>query len=156
MPVIRALAAVGWTVAVAESLTGGAVMAALTSVPGASAVVRGGVVAYATPLKTTLLGVDAGLLDSHGPVDPEVALAMAAGVARHAGASLGLATTGVAGPDPQAGCAPGTVYVACHGPAGAVVRHLELPGSRREIRDATVTAVLALAGEAVAAGNRNG
>ena len=88
----------GLTLAVAESLTGGGVVSALVGVPGASAVVVGGVVAYATRIKSQLLGVDRGRLERTGPVDGEVAEQMARGVARLMGADLGLATTGVAGP----------------------------------------------------------
>lgn len=141
--VVRALTARGESVATAESLTGGLLAAALTSVPGASAVVRGGIVAYATDLKATLLGVPAELLARTGPVDPEVARAMAAGAAARCTATWGLATTGVAGPDPQGGVPVGTVYVAVGG-AAAVVRRLVLdPGlDRAAIRAATVTAVL--------------
>ena len=113
---VFALGEHGQTVAVAESLTGGMLCSALVEVPGASAVVRGGVVAYATELKHRLLGVDAGLLAAHGPVDPEVAAQMAHGVRELLGADWGLATTGVAGPGPQDGIAAGTVYVAVAGP----------------------------------------
>jgi nicotinamide-nucleotide amidase len=77
--IIGLLAGRGQTVAVAESLTGGLLAAALTSIPGASAAFRGAVVAYATELKATVLGVPAGLLDRHGAVHPDVAAAMAAG-----------------------------------------------------------------------------
>ena len=99
---VALLAARGLTLATAESLTGGLVVAELVSVPGASAVVHGGVVAYATELKHTVLGVDAARLGATGPVDPDVAAAMAAGVRERlavagAPATLGLATTGVAG-----------------------------------------------------------
>lgn len=91
------------TVAVAESLTGGRVAAALTAVPGASAVLRGSVTAYATDLKASVLGVDPALLSRSGAVDPEVARQMAVGVRRVCGADVGIATTGVAGPDEQDG-----------------------------------------------------
>src|SRR5205814_2786571 len=91
------------TVAVAESLTGGLVCAALTDIPGASAVVRGGVVAYATDLKAELLGVPRRLLDRFGAVHPDVAIAMAQGVRLRLGAAFSAATTGVAGPGPQGG-----------------------------------------------------
>ncbi len=101
----------GVTIAIAESLTGGAVLAALVDVPGASAVLRGGVVAYATELKHTLLDVPAGLLAARGAVDPDVAEAMALGVLRRTGADLAVATTGVAGPDPQDGQSVGLVYI---------------------------------------------
>ncbi|MEU2199366.1 CinA family protein [Isoptericola sp. NPDC019482] len=138
----------GWTLAAAESLTGGLVVAVLVDVPGASAVVRGGVVAYATDLKATALGVDPELLALRGPVDPEVAGQMATGVRRALGADVGLATTGVAGPDPQDGHPPGEAYVAVSTPAGDRVRRLDLDGTRAEVRAAVVRAVLALALEA--------
>lgn len=108
----------GRTVAVAESLTGGLVLATLVSVPGASAVVRGGVVAYMTDVKTSVLGVDHELLDLEGAVHPEVARQMARGVVSLVGADYGLATTGVAGPDPQDGRPVGEVHVAVVGPGG--------------------------------------
>jgi nicotinamide-nucleotide amidase len=132
------------TVAAAESLTGGLVVAALTSVPGSSAVVRGGVIAYATSLKTELLGVPASLLAAHGPVDPQVAAGMASGVRSRLGASYGLATTGVAGPGPAGGKPAGTVFVAVDGPSGTEVSWLALAGDRPEVRAASVQAVLSL------------
>jgi nicotinamide-nucleotide amidase len=116
---VSALSEQGQTVAVAESLTGGLLCSTLVEVPGASAVVRGGVVAYATELKHRLLGVDADLLAGNGAVDPDVAAQMALGVRDRLGADWGLATTGVAGPDPQDGIQPGRVYVAVAGPLGA-------------------------------------
>jgi len=105
----------GLTVAVAESLTGGQLAAAFTSVPGASAVFRGSVTAYATDLKASILGVDAQLLAEVGAVHDEVARQMAEGVRRVCRADVGLATTGVAGPDPQDGKPVGTVFVAFAG-----------------------------------------
>ncbi|MGH6654195.1 MAG: CinA family protein [Actinocrinis sp.] len=105
------------TVAVAESLTGGQLAAAITAVPGASAVFRGSVTAYATDLKASVLGVDAALLGAHGAVHHEVARQMAEGVRRVCRADLGIATTGVAGPEPQDGHPVGTVFVAVAGPA---------------------------------------
>lgn len=138
----------GWTLAAAESLTGGLVVATLVDVPGASAVVRGGVVAYATDLKAATLGVDPDLLARRGPVDPEVAGQMAAGVRRALRADIGLATTGVAGPDPQDGHPPGEAYVAVSTPAGDRGRRLDLAGTRAEVRAGVVRAVLALALEA--------
>jgi nicotinamide-nucleotide amidase len=141
---VAALLARGRTVAAAESLTGGLVAAALTAVPGASAVVRGGVVAYATDLKAAILGVPADLLERHGAVHPEVAAAMAAGVRDRLCASYGLATTGVAGPDPAEGKPVGTVYIAVAGPGPLLARELALDGDRAAIRSATVESVLAL------------
>lgn len=142
---LAALGERGWTLAVAESLTGGLVSATLVDVPGASAVLRGAVVAYATDLKHALLGVDAALLAARGAVDPEVARAMALGVRDRLGAHVGLATTGVAGPDPQDGHAPGTVHVAVALPTGVAVRTLALEGDRAVVREAAVAAVLGLA-----------
>lgn len=147
---VEALASRGHTIAVAESLTGGALSSAIVAVPGASAVLRGAVVAYATDLKHALLGVDAALLAQEGAVHPEVALQMADGVRAHLAAHWGLATTGVAGPDPQDGKPPGTVHVAVAGPAGARVESLRLPGDRAQIRAATVRCALALLGRALA------
>jgi nicotinamide-nucleotide amidase len=110
------LAAAGLTVATAESLTGGLLAAVLTEIPGSSAVVRGGLVVYATDLKEQLAGVDSGLLTLRGPVDPVVAAALADGARRLCGASIGVGLTGVAGPDPQNGVPVGTWYCAVSGP----------------------------------------
>jgi nicotinamide-nucleotide amidase len=132
------------TVATAESLTGGLVAAALTSVPGSSAAVRGGVVAYATDLKAALLGVPPDLLERHGAVHGAVAEAMAEGARDRLGASTGVATTGVAGPDPAEGKPVGTVFVAVAGPGGLASRQLALTRDREEIRSATVESVLGL------------
>ncbi|GAA3143879.1 CinA family protein [Streptomyces rectiviolaceus] len=118
--VLRLLEARGETLAVAESLTGGLVAAEVTAVPGASRVFRGSVTAYATDLKHQVLGVDGTLLAERGAVDAEVALQMAAGVRKVMGADWGIATTGVAGPDPQDGQAVGTVFVAVDGPETTV------------------------------------
>jgi nicotinamide-nucleotide amidase len=142
--IIGLLAARGGTLAVAESLTGGLLAAALTSVPGASAVFRGGVVAYATDLKAALLGVPSGLLERHGAVHPSVAEAMAEGARRRLGAAVGAATTGVAGPDPSDGQPVGSVYIAVSSADGTTHRHLALSGDRQQIRQATVEASLSL------------
>ncbi|MGJ7417996.1 CinA family protein [Streptomyces cinereoruber] len=166
--VLALLAERGQTLAVAESLTGGLVAAELTGIPGASTSFRGSVTAYATALKHELLGVDEALLAERGAVDPEVASQMAAGVRARLGADWGIATTGVAGPDPQDGQPVGTVYVAVAGPAGTVagatgeaslagspagsragsptgkVVPLRLNGDRGEIRRESVRIVLAL------------
>lgn len=141
---LRLLGERGWTLAVAESLTGGLVAAELTGVPGASRTFRGSVTAYATALKHELLGVDAALLAARGAVDPEVAREMAEGVRVRLGADWGAATTGVAGPDPQDGQPVGTVFVAVAGPEGALSLPLALTGDRAEIRRASVAAVLEL------------
>lgn len=132
------------TVAVAESLTGGRVAAAITAVPGASAVLRGSVTAYATDLKARVLGVDAALLSRVGAVDPEVARQMALGVRKLCGADVGIATTGVAGPSEQDGKAVGTVYVAVVGPDPelSVVSPARFEGDRGQIQAAATRLAL--------------
>ena len=136
----------GFTVAVAESLTGGLLAAAITSVPGASQVFRGSVTAYATDIKASVLGVDADLLAREGAVDAEVARQMAEGVRRLFGATVGLATTGVAGPTQQDGKPVGLVYIG-YASAGSepVAEELRLDGDREAIRAQTVRNALALA-----------
>jgi nicotinamide-nucleotide amidase len=135
----------GESVGCAESLTGGMVVARLVDTPGASAVVRGGIVPYATSLKTSLLDVDAGLLAERGAVDPEVARQMASGARRVLGSDWGVSTTGVAGPDPQDGTPVGCVFVAVAGPDGTVqVQRHDLAGNRVAIRSGAVDAALAL------------
>jgi nicotinamide-nucleotide amidase len=141
---IRLLVARGDTIAVAESLTGGMLASALTSVPGASAAFRGAVVAYATDLKTALLCVPAELLNRHGAVHPSVAAAMAEGARRRMGATVAAATTGVAGPDPADGQPVGTVHIAVSADGGTVRRALALSGDRHQIRVATVERSLGL------------
>ncbi|MGK4580896.1 CinA family protein [Kitasatospora sp. HPMI-4] len=141
----------GATLAVAESLTGGLLAAALVDVPGASRTFRGSVTAYATDLKASVLGVDEGLLAVHGPVHPVVARQMADGVRRLLGATYGLATTGVAGPDPQDGQEVGTVHLALAGPEGTFVVSPRLSGTRDTIRADAVAAALELLSDRVAA-----
>jgi PncC family amidohydrolase len=145
------LRALGATLAVAESLTGGLLAAQLVDVPGASATFRGSVTAYATELKAELLGVDEGLLAVHGPVHPVVARQMAEGVRRLMGATFGLATTGVAGPDPQDGQPVGTVHLGFAGPGGSTARSPRLSGDRATIRRKAVSGALELLLEQVAA-----
>jgi nicotinamide-nucleotide amidase len=134
----------GQTVAVAESLTGGLLGAAITDIPGASVVFRGGIIAYATELKAVLLGVPAGLLAAHGPVHPDVAAAMAAGARERLGATFGVATTGVAGPDPADGKPAGTVHIAVSDASLPVTKALALGGGRDEVRRDTVEQALSL------------
>ncbi|MFC7616807.1 CinA family protein [Actinokineospora soli] len=143
---VRALAARGETVAAAESLTAGLVLATLTEVPGSSAVVRGGFVVYGTDLKTTLAGVPADLLAERGAVDPDVAVALAEGARERCGASIGLGLTGVAGPGPQDGVAAGTVHVALVSPRGTRLSSLRATGDRARVRTAAVEAALSLIG----------
>ena len=142
--VLDRLRAGGQTVAVAESLTGGLVAAVLTDVPGASAAFRGGIVTYATELKALLLGVDAVMLAQHGAVYPPVAVAMANGVRIRLGATYGLATTGVAGPEPADGHPVGTAHIAVSVADDTVVRTIALTGDRQQIRRLTVENALGL------------
>lgn len=139
------LVAHGWTLATAESLTGGLLCATIVDVPGASRALRGSVVAYATDVKASVLGVDTALLAEHGAVHPEVARQMALGARRVLGADVGLATTGVAGPDPQDGHAPGTVFVAVSTPDATEVRASQIAGDRAAVRGRAVGAALELA-----------
>ncbi|WP_025103226.1 CinA family protein [Microbacterium paraoxydans] len=144
---LEALRERGWTLGVAESLTGGAVCAALVAVPGASAVLLGGVVAYATPVKRTLLGVDTELLERYGPVHPEVARQMAAGVREAVGvdglpADVGVSTTGIAGPESPDGQPVGTVHIGVVTPTVSRTRPFRFEGDRDAVRAQTVAAVL--------------
>lgn len=145
----------GQSVASCESLTGGLVGATITAIPGASAVYRGGLITYATELKAHLAEVDRVTLERHGAVSAQTARQMALGAARVCGADWGLATTGVAGPDPQEGHRPGTVFVAVTQPAidrvgsgesglGPTVEQLALAGGRGEIRQLSVVALFSL------------
>jgi nicotinamide-nucleotide amidase len=148
-----------WTIAVAESLTGGALASSLVAVPGASAVFRGGVVAYATPVKHTLLGVDARLLAEHGAVHAQVAEQMADGVRRAmavqgVAASLGISTTGIAGPDSPDGQPVGTVHIGIATPLGVRSSRHVFVGDRAAIRESTVRTALAQACHAVRVGAR--
>jgi nicotinamide-nucleotide amidase len=138
----------GATLATAESLTGGLVGAALTDVPGSSAIYRGGLIVYATDLKAA--GVPPDLLAAVGPVHAETAAALATGVRERLQATYGVSTTGVAGPDPQDGTAVGTVFVAVAGPDTVEVRRLALAGDRAGIRRQSVEAALELAAVVVA------
>ncbi|MEL4505701.1 CinA family protein [Luteococcus sp. H138] len=146
---IADLAARGLTLGTCESLTGGQVAQSLTAVPGASAVVRGGLVTYASDLKASLAGVDADWIAQHGVINRTTAEQMAIGARRALGVDLALSCTGVAGPDPQDGEFPGTVWIAVCGPRPDQVtsRLLRLTGDRQAIRTQTVGALLALLAE---------
>lgn len=155
--IVAQLIARGQTVATAESLTGGLVCAELTSVPGSSAAVRGGVVSYAVAVKADVLGVDAEMLQRLGAVDPAIAVQMAIGVSRLLGSDYAVATTGSAGPDPDPGgrltgpIPPGRGYVAVAGPSVEVVAGFTCEGEDREgVRRHAVEAALNLLGRALA------
>jgi len=143
--VVEAARAAGLTVGCAESLTGGLVASGIVAIPGASAVFRGGIVAYDSMLKNDLLGVDASSLAREGAVTAEVASAMAEGALTRLGVDVAVATTGVAGPDPDpvSGLAPGVVFIAVAGGGlGTMVRELSLEGDRSEIRERAARAAL--------------
>jgi len=142
--ILRLLTASSMTVAAAESLTGGLVAAALTDVPGSSAAFRVGVVAYAPELKAAILGVDRKMLAAHGPVYAPVAAAMADGVRKLLDATVGVATTGVAGPGPADGWPAGTVHIAVSLADDTVVRTMALNGNRDEVRRLAVERALGL------------
>lgn len=152
---LDALAARGLSLGVAESLTGGRVAAVLTDVPGASRVLRGGVVSYATEVKVDVLGVGADVVADDGVVSARCAAQMAEGARRVLGADIALSTTGVAGPDQQEGKAVGTVFVGLATAEGTTTRELALAGDRDLIRTATVAAALALAWEVCGGGAAN-
>lgn len=147
---VRRLIDAGQTIATAESLTGGLVAAALTEPAGASAAVRGGVVAYHSDVKADLLGVDTDVLRDlgrGGAVQAPVARQLAQGARRVLNATWGIGTTGVAGPDPSDGQEVGTVFVAVAGPGVERVARLALTGDRATIRAACVNHSLALVEE---------
>jgi nicotinamide-nucleotide amidase len=141
----------GQTLATAESVTGGMIGALLTDIPGASANYLGGVISYATRLKATLAGVDRITLAELGPVAERTAAEMARGVAERCNADWGLATTGVAGPEPQNGHQVGQVFVAVsHRASSALqVEELSLHGDRAMIRRQAASAALELLADAL-------
>lgn len=155
--VLEVLGGRGETLATAESLTGGLLSGAVTAVPGSSEVYVGGLVTYATELKLTLLGVPAQVVAEHGVVSEECAAAMALGAAERTGADWALSTTGVAGPGPSEGVPAGTVVLGLWHPDGSGgSRRLELPGTRDEVRRATVAAALGWLQEVLLSANTGG
>jgi nicotinamide-nucleotide amidase len=135
----------GLTLATAESCTGGLVAARLTSVPGSSDVVLGGVVAYADEVKRTELDVPAELIERHGAVSAEVAAAMARGARARLGADVAVSVTGIAGPGGGTPEKPvGLVYLHAEGPDGGLAREFSFPGDRGSIRSRSVVGALHL------------
>ena len=132
----------GRTVAAAESLTAGMVTAVLADTPGASGMLQGGVVAYQNSVKTDVLGVSADLLAGVGSVDGDVAAGMAAGVRSALGADIGIATTGVAGPEEHDGKAVGTVFVGVASADGTSAFQYSFSGNRADIRGQACGAAL--------------
>jgi PncC family amidohydrolase len=135
----------GLRIATAESLTGGMLASVIVGVPGASDVFDGGVVTYTNQLKTKLLGVDAELLETRGPIDGDVAVQMALGARELFGSAVTVASTGVAGPAPASGADPGTAYIAVAVEGQDVaVRALRLKGDRLRVRERVVGRALEL------------
>jgi nicotinamide-nucleotide amidase len=134
----------GWRLAAAESCTAGLLLGRLTEIPGSSAWIIGGVVAYANDVKTRELGVPDAMLAAHGAVSEPVARAMADGVRASFGADIGVAITGIAGPDGGSDTKPvGTVIMAVAGPASAVKTSI-FPGDRQMVRGLAVAGALDL------------
>jgi nicotinamide-nucleotide amidase len=132
------------TVATAESLTAGLLAATLAGVPGASVVLRGGLVTYTEDTKIALAGVAPQLLDAVGPVAAPTARALAVGARQRCAATWGVGLTGVAGPEPHGGHPVGTVFVGLAGPIDAEVVALQLSGSRWDIRCSAVNEAIGL------------
>jgi nicotinamide-nucleotide amidase len=128
-----------YTLATAESLTGGSVGAQITSVPGASDYYYGGIIAYAPFIKSSLLNVPPEVINAHGTVSSETAAAMATGVRDLFGTSVGVATTGVAGPDPLEGHPAGTVFISVADPFGTQTELVTLEGPQTSDRAAVIT-----------------
>lgn len=144
--VIRTLTERSLSLAASESLTGGLLGATLTDVPGASKVYLGGVIAYATPMKTALLGIDPGLIAEHTVVSEQIALEMAIGLQVRTDADWVIAVTGVAGPDGQDGHPPGEVWICVVGPRipsipqVQQIQRFDFTGDRASIRQQTIEA----------------
>ena len=135
----------GWTLATAESCTGGLVAHLLTEIPGSSACLRGAVVAYANDVKETQLGVAGAVLEAHGAVSAQVAVAMAEGVRERLGTTLGVSVTGIAGPEGGTAAKPvGLTYVAVAGLGRTDVRRFVWAGDRSGNKRESARAALEL------------
>jgi len=133
----------GWTIAVAETTTGGLISARIVSVPGSSAYYERGAIAYSKVSKSEMLGMDVAVVDEYGAVSAEVAIAMAEGIVKVSGATLGLSETGIAGPIRGRSPKPiGTTYIALAGPDGIVCEEFQFGGDRDAIREAIANAAL--------------
>jgi len=132
------------TISVAESLTGGLVAASLTQIPGASAVFKGGIIAYGDEIKQQVLKVDSALITKFTSISEPVAQSMATNVRELMNTDIGIATTGVAGPDKSDGFAPGIVFVAISIGDHKICQKLELVGDRTQIRDQSVNEIFKL------------
>ena len=132
------------TISVAESLTGGLVAASLTQIPGASAVFKGGIIAYGDEIKQQVLKVDSALITKFTSISEPVAQSMATNIREIMNTDIGIATTGVAGPDKSDGFAPGIVFVAISIGDHKICQKLELVGDRTQIRDQSVNEIFKL------------
>ena len=140
--ILETLISRGESISVAESLTGGGLAQALTSLPGSSQIFRGSVTAYQAQVKNSVLEVPLELISEMGVVSEEVAVSMAAGVKALMGSTWAISTTGVAGPGPIEGVPAGTVWVAIDGPISQTLQ-LELSGTREIVRNATIAGAIA-------------
>ena len=141
---IQKLGQLNLTISVAESLTGGLVAASLTQIPGASAVFKGGIIAYRDETKEQVLKVDAALITKFTSISEPVAQSMAINIREIMNTDIGIATTGVAGPDKSEGFAPGIVFVAISIGDHNICQKLELVGDRTQIRDQSVNEIFKL------------
>ncbi len=139
--IISLLASHDQTLSTAESLTGGGLGAMITSVAGASTIYSGGVIAYNSQMKESILGVSHADIENFGVVSEEVAMAMARGVASKFSSTWAIATTGVAGPGPSQGVSPGTVWIGISGPV-VHSTYLELDGDRQSVQNATIASAI--------------
>ena len=143
---VLALAARGMTVATAESCTGGWIAASLTDIPGCSAVLDGCAVTYANRIKEQLCGVSPDTLRQFGAVSPQTAQQMAQGIRKTMASSVGLASTGIAGPGGGTAAKPvGLVYIAVSGARGTRVTENHFHGTRAEVKRQTSDRALTLA-----------
>ncbi len=140
--ILETLVARGESISVAESLTGGGLAQALTSLSGSSQMFRGSVTAYQPEIKSSVLNVPLELISEMGVVSEEVAVSMAAGAKALLGSTWSISTTGVAGPGPIDGVPAGTVWVAIDGPISQTLQ-LELSGTREIVRNATIAGAIA-------------
>lgn len=141
---IQKLGQLNLTISVAESLTGGLVAASLTQIPGASAVFKGGIIAYRDETKQQVLKVDPALITKFTSISEPVAQSMATNIREIMNTDIGIATTGVAGPDKSEGFAPGIVFVAISIGDHNICQKLELVGDRTQIRDQSVNEIFKL------------
>jgi nicotinamide-nucleotide amidase len=140
--IVESLKSKGETLSIAESLTGGALTSEIVSVPGASHILKGSIVAYSVEIKVHELSVSQEIIDKVGVVSEEVALAMADGVKARMNSTWSIASTGVAGPGPHHGIPAGTVWLAIVGPDTRETVKLALEGDRERVRRGAVESAL--------------